>query len=92
MGHPISIAVRGLKCINEQESSDEPYVITCLVNLTNKINFAGNTFFHYPVVDSRKLTITRTASVDVFPPNRRSGSTPARLEDPARSRLAHNGR
>jgi hypothetical protein len=75
MGHPISIAVRGLKCINEQESSDEPYVITCLVNLTNK----------------RKLTITRTASVDVLPPNRRSGSTPARLEDPARSRLAHNG-
>jgi hypothetical protein len=64
MGHPISIAVRGLKCINEQESSDEPYVITCLVDLTNKINFAGNTFFHYPVVDSRKLTITRTASVD----------------------------
>jgi hypothetical protein len=43
MARPISIAVRGLKCIHEQESSDEPYVITSVVDLRKSITFAGQT-------------------------------------------------
>jgi hypothetical protein len=43
MARPISIAVRGGTCFTEQESSDEPYVITSVVDLTNRLSFAGET-------------------------------------------------
>src|SRR5262245_21121211 len=39
MSKPISIAVRTLKVVRETDEnpSDEPYVITCVVDLSNKI-------------------------------------------------------
>ena len=53
MPRPISIAVRGGTCFTEQESSDEPYVITSVVDLTNKVSFAGQTFI-FPAVNTTR--------------------------------------
>src|SRR5262249_51100061 len=48
----VAIALSKIKCVREQESSDEPYVLICVVDLTRKLNIPGQSAVIVPNVNT----------------------------------------